>query len=48
MRLARFEPCEGIVDFAHREVFGYGRDMMPGGKVEHGLDSHRRPNPASR
>jgi hypothetical protein len=42
MRLARFQTCEGFVDLAHGEMLGYGRDLVPRSKVEHGLDGHGR------
>ena len=40
--LAGFQPSEGFVDFAHREMLGLRRDVVARGKVEHRLDCRRR------
>src|SRR5216683_1327746 len=46
--LAGFKPAESLVDLAHREVFVLRRDLVPGSKVEHRLDRHRRANRRTR
>src|SRR5271169_1860046 len=39
--LARFKPGEGLVDLAHREVFGLRQDIVARSKIEHSLNRHR-------